>query len=162
MTYKLSWDILIIDPYVLYLKRLACKTLYTIDFFLFTILRGAALVAYNKRPELANIKQVAAEANVSIGLVSRYLNGKPGVGKESAERIADAIQKLNFRRNDIARALVRRKTDTVAIILDKLAQPFHFEPIRGIEKAGRETGYKALKVSSVEGYGRHGMNWMLL
>lgn len=42
------------------------------------------------------IRDVAAEANVSIATVSNFLNDKPGLADATRDRIADAIENLGY------------------------------------------------------------------
>lgn len=92
---------------------------------------------------MATIKDVAHEAGVSVTLVSRYINGKPGVGKDSAAAIAAAIEKLRYQPNQLARSLVQGSTRTLAVLLDSLDDPGRFPLLRGIEVACQEKGYYA-------------------
>ena len=43
------------------------------------------------------IKDVAREANVSIGTVSRVINGLPNVDPRLREQVEQAIKQLNYR-----------------------------------------------------------------
>lgn len=61
-----------------------------------------------------NIRQVAKEAGTSIASVSRYLNGQPGISQVTRNRIAEAIQKLNYR------AALPGKPAQIALILPSL------------------------------------------
>ncbi|MCB0172852.1 MAG: LacI family DNA-binding transcriptional regulator [Anaerolineae bacterium] len=45
---------------------------------------------------MANIRQVASEAGVSITTVSRVLNNKPGVGEETRQRVLAVAQELRY------------------------------------------------------------------
>lgn len=84
---------------------------------------------------IATIKDVAVEAEVSVSLVSHYLNGRSGVGPKSRERIEAAIRKLNYRPNEIARSLVLQKTDTIGVVVSSLCNPFMFDLLNGMEEA---------------------------
>ena len=50
------------------------------------------------------MKDVAREAGVALGTVSRVFNGYP-VGEEYRERVEAAAEKLNYRVNNYARGL---------------------------------------------------------
>lgn len=82
---------------------------------------------------LATIKDVAAYAGVSKTLVSRYINGQGGVGPESSVRIAEAIEKLNYRPNILARSLVQRRTYCIGVTVDDLSSTFIVPLIAGFE-----------------------------
>lgn len=83
---------------------------------------------------MATIIDVAKAAGVSKSLVSRYLNGGGGVGKQSALRIEKAIKQLNYRPNGIARSLVLQKTHSIGIVLDSVHASFVAPFIEGIEQ----------------------------
>ena len=55
------------------------------------------------------MKDVAREAGVALGTVSRVFNGYP-VGEEYRERVEAAAEKLNYRVNNYARGLKTNKT----------------------------------------------------
>lgn len=84
---------------------------------------------------MPNIHDVARSAGVSPTLVSRYLNGKSGVGPESREKIRAAIERLDYIPNGIARSLVTRSTNAIGIVLDSLCLPFMPRLISGFERA---------------------------
>lgn len=88
------------------------------------------------------IKDVAQKAGVSVTLVSRYINGKKGVGKENAAAIASAIELLQYRPNQLARALVQGTSHTLAVVVDSLEDPAIFPFIRGVELEARLSEYQ--------------------
>lgn len=87
---------------------------------------------------MATIKDVAARAEVSITLVSRYLNGVKGVGNASAARIQAAIDELGYRPNELARSLVLQKTNTIGVVVDTLSSTFMFPLFEGLESGALE------------------------
>lgn len=89
----------------------------------------------------ASIKDVAALAGVSVPTVSRYMNARQGVSKEKGEKIAQAIQLLNYRPSPIARALVRDRTNFIAVISTNTVLYGPAQTIRGIESACSRAGY---------------------
>ena len=97
---------------------------------------------------MATIKDVAKQAGVSVTLVSRYINHKKGVGKESAFRIAQAIDELHYQPNQLARSLVQGKTRTIAVLLDSLRNTLFFPLIQAVEEVAGEAGYDVVFLSS--------------
>lgn len=57
----------------------------------------------------ATINDVAKEAGVSITTVSRVLNNNYPVKKETRIKIENAIKKLNYKPNAMARSLITKK-----------------------------------------------------
>jgi LacI family transcriptional regulator len=97
---------------------------------------------------MASIQDVANAAGVSTTLVSRVLNGKRGVSPSSRKKIANAMAKLNYTPNAIARSLVLQKTHIIGVVLDSLCEPYFFDLIRGIEQAVSETEYYVIFCSA--------------
>lgn len=62
------------------------------------------------------IYDVAREAGVSLATVSRVINGSNVVKPGTRDRVMDAIQRLDFKPNQIARGLATSKTTTIAIV----------------------------------------------
>ena len=58
----------------------------------------------------ATIYDVAREAGVSLATVSRVINGSSVVREKTKEKVHEAIKKLNYKPNAIARSLANNKT----------------------------------------------------
>lgn len=80
-----------------------------------------------------SIKDVAREANVSIATVSRVLNNVDVVNEETKKKVLEAIEKLDYRPNIIARSLKTQKTKTIGIIIPDISNPIYPEIVRGAE-----------------------------
>ena len=80
------------------------------------------------RPRRATIFDVAAEAKVSRGTVSRVLNGEPYVSDSSREAIEKAIEKVGYVRNMAARNLVTQSTRAIALIVHEPHSVFLEDP----------------------------------
>ena len=81
-----------------------------------------------ERPRRATIFDVAAEAKVSRGTVSRVLNGEPYVSDASREAIEKAIEKVGYVRNMAARNLVTQSTRAIALIVHEPHSVFLEDP----------------------------------
>lgn len=80
------------------------------------------------RPKRSTIFDVAAEANVSRGTVSRVLNGEPYVSAASRKAIEEAIAKVGYVRNMAARNLVTQRTKAIALIVHEPHSVFLEDP----------------------------------
>ena len=69
------------------------------------------------------MKDVAKEAGVALGTVSKVVNGLP-VGDSYRIRVEDAIRKLNYQVNSYAQGLKANKTYTVALLIPNTVDPF--------------------------------------
>lgn len=70
------------------------------------------------------MKDVAREAGVSLGTVSKVINGIP-VGDHYRKRVEAAIKKLGYHVNNYARGLKTNKTYCVALVMPSLRHPFY-------------------------------------
>ena len=66
----------------------------------------------NRTNSTPTMKDVAAEAGVALGTVSKVVNGLP-VGDSYRVRVEEAIRKLNYQVNSYAQGLKLNKTRTV-------------------------------------------------
>lgn len=69
------------------------------------------------------MKDVALEAGVALGTVSKVINGLP-VGESYRLRVEEAIKKLNYQVNSYAQGLKASKTYTVALLIPNMLNPF--------------------------------------
>ena len=101
-----------------------------------------------KAGRAASISDVARESGVSIFTVSAVVNNKSHVGKALRQRVENAIKKLNYRPNLIARSLIKQKTQTIGMIVPDIANPFFPRVVRGAEDAAQKHGYNLLLCNS--------------
>lgn len=95
------------------------------------------------------LEAVAARAGVGRGTVSRVINGSPNVSAKAREAVRQAIEDLGYVPNRAARALVTRRTDTVALVVSEselrvFDEPYFAGTIRGIGSALAETGLQLI------------------
>lgn len=69
------------------------------------------------------MNDVAREAGVSLGTVSKVMNGIP-VGEAYRIRVEAAVEKLGYRINHYAKGLRGHKTDIIAVMIPNLTNPF--------------------------------------
>lgn len=69
------------------------------------------------------MKDVALEAGVALGTVSKVINGLP-VGESYRIRVEEAIKKLNYQVNSYAQGLKASRTYTVALLIPTTLNPF--------------------------------------
>ena len=93
---------------------------------------------------MATIKDVAREAGVSISTVSCYLNKTKPVSKELGKSIQDAIDKLNYSHNMLARNLRTKRNMDIGVILPNLEDSYYAQVFRGIKSYFRNTEYSVI------------------
>lgn len=92
---------------------------------------------------MANIREVAERAGVSVGTVSRYLNGVK-IREDNAEAIARAVAELDYHPNLIGRALTTRRTYAIGVLVASAANVFVSSSIGNLETAFERQGYSSL------------------
>ncbi|MHA7288869.1 LacI family DNA-binding transcriptional regulator [Arthrobacter sp. MDT3-24] len=96
----------------------------------------------------ATVQKVAKTAGVSVGTVSRVLNGSPAVSESSKEKVTAAILQLNYRPLASARDLRRDRTMRILALAKNLNSPVINEVFRGVGDAGALSGYVSLIAST--------------
>jgi LacI family transcriptional regulator len=81
------------------------------------------------------IRDVAADAGVSIGTASKALNGQGKLRAETRERVAEAAQRLGFAPNTLAQALLAGRSFTVGLITTDSFGRFSIPVMLGAEDA---------------------------
>ena len=92
-------------------------------------------------PAYVTLQDVAALAGVSIKTVSRVVNNQGEITEATRQRVQAAIDELGYRPNVLARSLVNRRTDMLAVVAWGIE---YFGPSRtivGIEQQADELGY---------------------
>jgi LacI family transcriptional regulator len=89
----------------------------------------------------ATIDDVAARSGVSTATVSRVLSGSVPARPETRERVLVAARELDYRPSGIARALKRRETRTLGLVITDITNPFYPQVVRAVEAAAHERGY---------------------
>jgi LacI family transcriptional regulator len=79
------------------------------------------------------IYDVAREASVSMATVSRVVNNNPNVKPATRKKVFEAIERLGYRPNAVARGLASKKTTTVGVVIPDISNANYAEVARGIE-----------------------------
>lgn len=92
------------------------------------------------------IKDVAKEAGVATSTVSRVLSDNPRISDETKERVNEAVKKLNYKPNPIARSLANNKTRILGVVLpseadDLLTNPFFINAMKGMSLYAQSKNY---------------------
>lgn len=95
------------------------------------------------------IKDVAKMAGVSPSTVSRVIADHPKISQATKDRVAEAMEVLQYRPNAIARSLANKSTKTLGLLLpnsdeDLLQNPFYVQVMRGISRYAQKAGYYIL------------------
>ena len=93
---------------------------------------------------VANIKDVAKRANVSVATVSRVINNKGYVNAHTRSLVENAINDLNYVPNEVARSLFRKSSKMIGIMLYDLKNEFFNEMISRMEEIIFSHGYQTV------------------
>ncbi len=100
------------------------------------------------------IRDIAEEAGVSISLVSFVMNGKTRgqhrVNPETARRVREIAERMNYQPNSAAQTLRSGKTNTIGVILSDISNKFFADIARCIEDRASQYKYTVLFGSTDE------------
>ncbi|MCM3121819.1 LacI family DNA-binding transcriptional regulator [Mesobacillus sp. AQ2] len=103
---------------------------------------------------MANIREIARLAGVSVSTVSRVLNNHPYVSPEKRDAVLETMRKLDYSPNINAVHLSRGRTNMVGVVLPTINHPYFSELLEGIAEEGMnhniqlvifQTGYREEK-----------------
>lgn len=94
------------------------------------------------------MKDIALKANVSVVTVSRALNNKPDINKETRHLILKIAEEFNYTPDGRAKSLVTKKTHTIGIVIPNNKDPFYAEVVDGISQKSLEHGYSVILCNS--------------
>ena len=93
------------------------------------------------RPRAVVMADVAKLAGVSLQTVSRVINDSPHVRDVTRERVQDAMRKLEYRPNPVARALVTGRSRTLGVVSFDTTLFGPASTLFGIERAAHDADY---------------------
>lgn len=97
-----------------------------------------------ERGHRSTIYDVARMAGVSAGTVSHVINRTAPISQETKERVLDAIEKLDYRRNANARALRTSDPKIVGIAVQDISSEYYALCSAGILQRAQEEGYAVI------------------
>jgi len=97
---------------------------------------------------MANIKDVALRAGVSVTTVSHVVNGTRFVKEASRLRVEDAVRELGYVPSAVARSLKHNATRTFGMLIPNNSNPYFAEVLRGVELRCFAAGYNVILCNS--------------
>lgn len=97
---------------------------------------------------MANIRDVAKVANLSVATVSRYLNKNGYVSQKSVERIEKAIRELDYKPSSVARSLSKKQSNIIGLIVPDIKNPYFPELARAVEDTAWQCDYTVVLCNS--------------
>ncbi|WP_422479125.1 LacI family DNA-binding transcriptional regulator [Pleomorphochaeta sp. DL1XJH-081] len=98
----------------------------------------------------SSIKEVAHLAGVSVATVSYVLNGTKHVRPETEKRVMDAVKKLNYQINPLARNFRKGESKLIGFVVCDLSNYFFQDVALGLEKRLARYGYRPILIDSKE------------
>ena len=99
---------------------------------------------------MATIFNVAEKAQVSVITVSRLLNNPAIVSEGTAKKILRAMEELNYQPSQIARSLVKKRTNTIGVIMPDIKNTFFNSWFRIVEDYASRHEYNLLLCNTDE------------
>jgi LacI family transcriptional regulator len=106
---------------------------------------------------MANIKDVAKLAGVSPITVSRYINNSGYCSQETRTRVEAAITELGYVPNRLASGLRSKRSNTLALVLTDITNPFFTTIARGVEDTASQAGYTVIFCNTDESVSKEQM-----
>lgn len=96
------------------------------------------------------MSDVARLAGVGTMTVSRVLSGTVHVSEDTAQRVQTAIDQLQYRPNELARAFRGNRSRSIGLILPYLYDPFFANCAHAVTTVAKEHGYSVIITTSNE------------
>ncbi len=90
------------------------------------------------------IKDIARKCGVGVSTVSRALNNHPDINQETRDRIMAVIRETGFVPNNSARYLKRSETNSIALLVKGITNPFFTSIIQLMEESVESRGYTTI------------------
>ena len=88
-----------------------------------------------------NIQDIAREAGVGKATVSRVINGKGYVSRETAAKIRAVMERYHYQPSALARSLSKQESDAIGLIIPEANNPFFSGLLTGISEVMDQCGY---------------------
>lgn len=109
---------------------------------------GTAPASAPAAARVPTIMDVARAAGVSKSTVSNVVRGVRGVTSATRTRVLDAVARLGYRPNVVARQLVMQRTSVLGIVVGDLANPFHAKMAKLIERQAAAEGFGVMSCNT--------------
>jgi DNA-binding LacI/PurR family transcriptional regulator len=93
---------------------------------------------------VVTIRDVAKHAGVSPATVSRVVNGLVGYSDETRERVEDAVRKLSYETDYLARGFKTRQTSVIGLLAPMVPDALASQVMQGVEEEAQERGYAVM------------------
>ncbi len=91
-----------------------------------------------KQSQAVTVADVSKRSGLSTATVSRVLNNSPLVREQTKAKVLEAMRELGYTANHSARALARKRTDTIGVIFPGIDAGFFSEVLIGVNQLASE------------------------
>src|SRR5699024_4435575 len=96
------------------------------------------------------LKDIAKKLDLTKVSVSKALRDHSDISEETKKKVKEMAKEMGYRPNLVARSLTSKKTQTVGVIVPKIAHSFFSSVIEGIYQAALESEYEVILGVSME------------
>jgi LacI family transcriptional regulator, sucrose operon repressor len=97
---------------------------------------------------MSTLKDVAEKSGVTVTTVSRMLNGRGYISEKTKKKISEAMKELNYQPNELARALSKKRSNFIGLIVPSASNMYFCKIIDCVEHLVTSSGYKLLLCTS--------------
>jgi LacI family transcriptional regulator len=101
----------------------------------------------HRKPTMSDVARLAGVGTMTV---SRVLSGTVPVSKETARRVQTAVEQLQYRPNELARAFRGQKSHSIGLIIPYLYDPFFANCAHAVTTVAKEHGYSVIITTSNE------------
>lgn len=102
---------------------------------------------------MANMKDVAKAAGVSVSTVSRVMNNHPAISEKTRKRVTAIMEEPDFRPNEMARYLQTGRSHIIGLVIPFADHPFFSMLTAAVSKACKQNGYRLMLCTSEDDTG---------
>jgi LacI family transcriptional regulator len=101
----------------------------------------------HRKPTMSDVARLAGVGTMTV---SRVLSGTVPVSQETARRVQTAVEQLQYRPNELARAFRGQKSRSIGLIIPYLYDPFFANCAHAVTTVAKEHGYSVIITTSNE------------
>ncbi len=98
---------------------------------------------------MVRLKDIAAQAGVSVMTVSKCLRGAPDISASTKTRIKVLAQQMGYMPDSMAQGLRNRTTRLLGLVLSSVANPIFARTVSAIEEGAHDWGYDLILAHSM-------------
>ncbi|MBY5164258.1 LacI family DNA-binding transcriptional regulator [Salsipaludibacter albus] len=95
------------------------------------------------RTDRVTIGDVAERAGVSVATVSRVVNDRYGVSRETTERVRKVIDELGYASSLVAQGMRSQRTGVIGVLMSRI-EPFGTEILKAVSESLQDSGHELI------------------